>query len=279
MGLRARGLLHRAGALTILAAGISLFAVGVAPVQAAPHHLNAAPSAPSCAHQPNLNDPTNANNKVLESYWFAIEHAGQTTTVCTLFGNVSSGDIVTAHFTLAPTTATATATGAEVTLVSNTASSTTTQQSLFDCASFSVGTDSNSNGDPCLASDTQVLTVHVPDCGFQVDLIYGEPLATMPIGQYRTEHRWIDGQVGNRTATCTPPTPTPTPTPTATPSPSGGVGGATSTPTPSGGVQGITTPGTGSGGLTIPITGLVLIVLGVLAIVRSSRGSTAPPMP
>jgi len=40
-----------------------------------------------------------------------------------------------------------------------------------------------------------------------------------------------------------------------------------------------TTPGTGSGGLTVPITGLVLIVLGVLAIVRSSRGSTSPPMP
>jgi len=138
MGLRARGLLHGAGALAILAAGISLFAVGVAPVQAAPHHLNAAPSPPSCAHQPNLNDPTNSNNKVLESYWFAIEHAGQTTTVCTVFGNVASGDIVTAHFTLAPSTATATATGAEITLVTNTASTTTTQQSLFDCASFSV---------------------------------------------------------------------------------------------------------------------------------------------
>jgi hypothetical protein len=272
MGLRARGLLHRAGALAILGAGISLFAVGVAPVQAAPHHLNAAPSAPSCGHQPNLNDPTNSNNKVLESYWFAIEHAGQTTTVCTLFGNVSSGDIVTAHFTLAPSTA-ASATGAEITLVTNTASSTTTQQTLFDCASFSDGTDSDSSGDPCLASNTQVLTVHVPDCGFQVDLVFGEPLATMAIGQYRTEHRWIDGQVGNRAAPCTPPTPTPT----ATPSPSGGVGGAT--PTPSGGVQGITTPGTGSGGLTVPITGLVLIVLGVLAIVRSSRGSNSLPMP
>jgi hypothetical protein len=276
MGLRGRGLPHRAAALAILAAGVSLFAVGVAPVQAAPHQLNAAPSAPSCTHQPNLNDPTNSNNKVLESYWFAIEHAGQTTTVCTVFGNVSSGDIVTAHFTLAPSTAT----GAEITLVTNTASSTTTQQTLFDCASFSVGTDSDTSGDPCLASNTQVLTVHVPDCGFQVDLVFGEPLATMTIGEYRTEQRWIDGQVGNRAATCT--TPTPTPTPTATPSPSGGVGGATATPTPSGpsgGVQGITTPGTGSGGLTVPITGLILIVLGVLAIVRSSRGSTSPPMP
>lgn len=273
MGLRAKGLLRQAGSVALLGAGISLLSVGMVQVQAAPRHLNAAPSAPTCAHQPNLNDPTNSTNKVLDSYWFAIEHAGQTTTACTLFGNVSSGDIVTAHFTLDASAAA----GVEITLVTNTASSSSTQQNLFDCASFSNGADPDSSADSCLVSTTWGLTAHVPDCAFQVDLIYGEPLATMAIGQYRTDHRWIDGQVGNRTDTCTAPTPTPTPTPTATPT--GGVGGATATPTPSSGVQGITTPGTGSGGLGVPIVGLVLIVLGVLAIVRSTRGSRSWPMP
>ena len=90
----------KAGAVSILTAGVSLFTIGMLPVQAAARHTKSAPTAPTCAHQPNLNDPTNSTNKVLESYWFVIEHAGQTTTVCTLFGNVSSGDIVTAHFTL-----------------------------------------------------------------------------------------------------------------------------------------------------------------------------------
>jgi hypothetical protein len=283
MVLRAGGLLRRAGAVSTLIAGVFLFTVGMLPVQAAARHPKQAITAPTCEHQPNLNDPTNSTNKVLESYWFSIEHAGQTTTVCTLFGNVSSGDIVTAHFTLAPT-----APGnadAEITLVSNTASSTSSQQNLFDCSSFSPGTDPDSANDPCLAAASQVLTVHVPDCAFQVDLVYGEPLTTMTIGQYRTERRWVDGQVGNRSAGCTPPTPTPTPTatPTPLPTPTGSVSPATSspspTPTPVGGVQGITTPGTGSGGLTLPITGVVLILVGITAIVRSARRRPTPPTP
>ena len=81
--------------------------------------------------------------------------------------------------------------------MSNTASSSTTKQNLFDCASFSVGADPDSAGDPCLASTTQVLTVHVPDCAFQVDLIYGEPLVTMTIGEYRDRaslDRWSGRQ-------------------------------------------------------------------------------------
>jgi len=102
MGLRAGGLLRRVGAVSVLTVGVSLFAIGMLPVQAAARHPKSAPTAPSCAHQANLNDPTNSTNKVLESYWFAIQHAGQTTTVCTLFGNVSAGDVVTAHFTLVP---------------------------------------------------------------------------------------------------------------------------------------------------------------------------------
>ncbi|HXL61674.1 MAG TPA: hypothetical protein VN959_13580 [Mycobacterium sp.] len=275
MGLRAGGLLRRAGAVSIIAAGISLFTIGMLPVQAAARHVKSAPTAPGCAHQPNLNDPTNSTNKALDSYWFAIQHLGVTTTVCTLFGNVSSGDIVTAHFTLASPSA-----ADEVTLVSNTASSSSSQQTLFDCASFSVGADPDATGDPCLAATSQALTVHVPDCGFQVDLIYGEPLATMTIGQYRTDHRWVDGQVGNRSAGCTP-TPTPTPTPTATPTatPTSGVGGATATPTPVGGVQGITTPGTGSGGMTLPLVGLVLILGGTAAVVRAWRRHPTPPTP
>jgi|HubBroStandDraft_6_1064221.scaffolds.fasta_scaffold63763_3 hypothetical protein len=276
MGLRAGGLLRRAGAVSIMAAGISLFAIGMLPVQAAARHISSAPTAPACAHQPNLNDPTNSTNKALDSYWFAIQHLGQTTTVCTLFGNVSSGDIVTAHFTLAsPTSAD------EITLVTNTASNTSLQQNLFDCASFSIGADPDSTNDPCLTATSQALTVHVPDCGFQIDLIYGEPLATMTIGQYRTDHRWVDGQVGNRSAGCTTPTPTPTPTATPTPTPTatptGGVGGAT--PTPVGGVKGITTPGTGSGGMTLPLVGLVLILGGTVAVVRAWRRQPTPPTP
>ena len=100
MGVRAGGMLRKAGAVSILTAGVTLFTIGMLPVQAAARHTKSAPTAPSCAHQPNLNDPTNSTAKVLDSYWFVIEHGGQTTTVCTLFGNVSSGDIVTAHFTL-----------------------------------------------------------------------------------------------------------------------------------------------------------------------------------
>jgi hypothetical protein len=268
MGVRAGGVLRKAGAVSILTAGITLFTVGMAPVQAAARHTKSAPTAPSCAHQPNLNDPTNSTTKVLDSYWFVIEHGGQTTTVCTLFGNVSSGDIVTAHFTLDSSTP-AGSTSPEITLASNTASSSTTKQNLFDCASFSVGADPDSIADPCLASTTQVLTVHVPDCGFQVDLIYGEPLTSMNIGDYRDQHRWIDGQVGNRSAACTPPTPTPT----------ASVLPATSSPTPVGGVQAISTPGTGSGGPLLPLTGLALIGLGIAAIVRSSRRWSSPPTP
>ena len=247
------------------------------PVQAAARNAKSAPTAPSCGHQANLNDPTNSTNKVLEGYWFAIEHAGQTTTVCTLFGNVSAGDVVTAHFTLVPLAPAPGAAGPEITLVSNTASSSTVQQALFDCASYSAGADPTTAGDPCLETTTQVLTVHVPDCAFQVDLIYGEPLTTMTIGQYRSEHRWVDGQVGDRSSACTGTTPTPTPT--ATPSPTGSVSPATSSPTPVGGVQGITTPGTGSGGIMLPLTGLGLVGLGIAAIVGSSRRWPSPPTP
>ena len=212
MVLRAGGMLRRAGAVSILVAGVFLFTIGMLPVQAAARHSKQAITAPTCEHQPNLNDPTNSTNKVLESYWFSIEHAGQTTTVCTLFGNVSSGDVVTAHFTLvSPAPPVSGSADIEITLLSNTASSSSSVQNLFDCSSFSPGADPDAASDPCLAATSQVLTVHVPDCAFQVDLIYGEPLATMTIGQYRTEHRWIDGQVGNRSSGCTTDRPRPRP--------------------------------------------------------------------
>src|ERR1700733_11259828 len=178
MGLRAGGLLRRTCAVSVLTAGVSLFTIGLLPVQAAARHAKSVPTAPSCGHQANLNDPTNSTNKVLESYWFAVQHAGQTTSVCTLFGNVSAGDVVTAHFTLAPGAVTTGAAGPEITLVSNTASGSTSQQTLFDCSSYSAGADPGAAGDPCLAATTQVLTVRVPDCAFQVDLIYGEPLTS-----------------------------------------------------------------------------------------------------
>src|ERR1700722_3863371 len=74
MGVRAGGLLRRAGAVSILTAGVFLFTVGMLPVQAAARHAKSAPTAPSCGHQANLNDPTNSTNKVLDGYWFAIGH-------------------------------------------------------------------------------------------------------------------------------------------------------------------------------------------------------------
>ena len=166
--------------------------------------------------------------------------------------------------------------GPEITLLSNSASSSSSQQTLFDCASYSVGADPDATGDPCLSATTQVLTVNVPNCAFQVDLIYGEPLATMT--QRPVPHRpSLDRRPGRQPRVSVHHADANTharrPTPTASVSP------VTDGPTPVGGVQGITTPGTGSGGFTLPLMGLALIGLGIGAIVRSSRRRPSPPMP
>lgn len=222
------------------------------------------PTAPTCSPQTNHNDPTDSNNKVLDGYWFAVNHKGHTTSVCTLLGNVKAGDVVTAYFKV---TATAPA-GAEVTLASYYAAPPTPHhQNLFACASYGVAPDVKSAGDPCVASNTAALTVTVPDCGFQVELIYGEAVTPLVQGTYVNEKRFISGDEA-KFATCATPTPTPTPTPTATPTPPpGGVQGLT---TP-GGVQALTTPGTGAGlGGVAPI-GVLMVLMGGAAVAFALR--------
>jgi LPXTG-motif cell wall-anchored protein len=94
-----------------------------------------------------------------------------------------------------------------------------------------------------LAATPITLSVNVPDCFYQVDLVYGEPLDLRTGATYHGLNRFIWGVNGGNKA-CTVATPTPTPgstsTPTATPkvsptpSPSHTpTTSPTSTPTPS----------------------------------------------
>jgi hypothetical protein len=162
-----------------------------------------------CGQQRNLNNPTNTHNKVLDSYWFAVTDNGNTTAVCTLENNVKAGDTVIANLVLA----TPLPTGSEITLVSNNAPPPNPhQQTLFDCASFG---DTGGASDPCTVSTTLSLTVNVPNCGFQVDLIYDEPITPLTQGTYLLQHRFVNGVEG-KNATCTSPSISTTPVPTAT---------------------------------------------------------------
>jgi len=208
--------LGQAGVTSMLAGAVLLFAPGptVASAKAAPKA--AAPATTTCKDQPNL---SYNGHQVLESYWFTIEHAGHTTTSCTIFGHVSEGDVVTAHFKLEDPAVS----GAEISLVSYVAPGNAKHQDLFDCASFTVG---GGGGDNCLSSNTWALTVDVPKCGFQVDLVYGEAISDLTLGDYGSQGRFISGQVDRSTKTC--------PTRTeVTPTPGGGGG----TPVPSTGVS------------------------------------------
>ncbi len=264
---RAGGIATVAGALLVMMpAGSVAQAHGSAAVTA---------SAPSCAGQPNRSDPTNSDSKVLDSYWFAVNHAGHTSSVCTLFGHVQSGDIVTAHLNFT----TPARASSEVTLASYTAVASASQhQTLFTCSSYGVAPDPAA-ADSCVSSATADLTVTIPTCGVQVDLVYGEALPTLTEGAYTEENRWIDGQQtkGGTCATPTPtPTATPTPTPTATPTPGGGDG--TSSPTAAGGVQALTTPSTGADlGSPAPLGLLMMLVGGAaVAYARRHRGNIVP---
>ena len=215
-------------------------------------------TAPSCSNQHNLHNPTGSPNQVLDSYWFSISHGGTTISVCTLFGNVDPGDVVTAHVVTHDDAA------VEVTLASYSDNpGDPHHQTLFQCQSFNTVRDTVAD-DPCASQPDEALTVTVPACGFQIDLIYGEPLKELVQGQYAQQDVWINGQAGAAGTACPG---SPTPTPTATP------GGPTPTPTPSGATQAaVTTPGTGADpALTATIGSLLLMATGGSAIFAARK--------
>ncbi len=200
--------LRAAGFATIIAG--SALAIGML-VQPTPGTAagTAGSRTAECGHQRNTNDPTNSHQKTLDSYSFDITHNGNTITVCDLNGHVHAGDTVTANFTMDP----AAPDGAEVTLVSNNAPPPTPhQQTLFECASFG---DTSGAGDPCASSAETSLTVTVPDCGFQVDLIYGETISPLTQGTYLLQHRFVSGDEG-KNPTCVAASIATTPVPTTT---------------------------------------------------------------
>ena len=198
----------RAAGFASIVAGMAL-AAGMLAIPITGNAASGSVTAPTCGHQSGLNNPTNTHNKVLDSYYFSVTDNGTTTDVCSLHGNVKAGDIVTAHFVMDA----AAPAGSEVTLVSNNAPPPNPhQQTLFDCASFG---DTGGAGDSCNVSSTNSLTVNVPTCGFQVDLIYGEPITPLTQGTYLLQHRFIDGDEGKNPA-CTPPTISTTANPTTT---------------------------------------------------------------
>lgn len=267
-GLRARGLSRR----SLTGLGMALFAGSLIPLTMSAIPATAATTAgPDCSGEHNLNDPTGSSNQVLDSYSFSIEHGGKTITVCTLFGNVSPGDVVTAHLDVKD--------GAkdEVTLASYEAKpGDPSHQTLFACASFTAGTDADSGSDSCHNSSTTDLTVNVPDCGFQIDLIYGDPVTDLVMGFYADQSVWINGQAGDLHGAACPAPPGPTPTPTPTPVP------GAPTPTPSTHVLPAATsvPSTGGGdpALIATLGSLLLMGAGGGAVYASRRiGRRRPP--
>ena len=213
-------------------------------------------TSPPCTNQHNLTFP--GTTPALDSYTFTITHAGVTTTVCSLFGAVHAGDTVTANLTLHSGAA------VEVTLLANTANpGHAAAQQLSQCASFSSVADAT-GGDPCSTAASPSLTVVVPACGFQVDLIYGEALPAINAGHYAAAGQWINGMAGDRGTGCPGgPTPTPTPAPVTSPTPSSGVQAA-STET--------STPETGFGDdIQRLALGAMLIVLGIAALGAASN--------
>lgn len=252
-----RKLIARTGAMLMVTGAALLVSAGTTSAQAATrpaHHGSQGRSSASlpCPGQAGLNDPTNTGPRILQSYSFAIEHGGITTNVCSLTNkNVQAGDIVTATFTLHKGVSQAT----QISLVSYLATDEDTSQTMFDCASFGV-----SNGS-CSSTTANALTVRVPSCGFQVDLIYGAPLSAHLKGSYFSMHTWISGAIGDLSSEviCTHATPTP-----SLPNTGG-------TPTPGGVLSSITTPSTGAGSGAESALGLSLILLGGSAVVYGGR--------
>lgn len=251
-------LLGRVGTLAVVAGAATLFATGASRAQAADSPHTQTVTAPTCSDQDNLNNPTNSSNKALSSYWFEITHQSTTTATCSLWGHVQSGDTVTAHFTVASSAAA----DLELTLAAYTATGDSNVQSLSSCADFSSAADTAA--DACTASTSQTLTV-VAGCNFQIDFIYGEAIPSLNAGQYHSEHRFIQGAVGELDD-CTTPTPTSSVSgiTTSAPASSSGSGNAS-------GVQAISTPGTGAGARTQILIGILLIALGASAIVLGGR--------
>jgi hypothetical protein len=145
----------------------------------------------SCAHQPNLDNPTNSTNQALTTYYFDVTDAGVTNSYCRLGFHISAGDTITVHFTpLDP------GNPPQVTLAMYKAPGLHPhQQTLTTCAS-------NQVSPLCGAAQTgDELTVRAPYCGFQVDFIYGNAIKFLTQGTYRTDHRLINGRTGSLSST------------------------------------------------------------------------------
>lgn len=215
-------------------------------------------SSPPCTDQHGLNNPTSSSSQMLDSYQYSVQHGGTTTTVCSLFGNVHPGDVVTATFTVHDHAS------VEVTLVVDTfVAGTTKSQVLAQCASFSTVPDSGT--DACSTSGSASLTVTVPQCGFQIDLVYGEPLASLMTGAYADAKVWIDGTASGKATGC-PAGPTPTPTPT--PGTPGGPPGPGSGSGSGSGVQAASTPDTGWAPTSLQgLVGIALVIGGSATLV------------
>jgi hypothetical protein len=212
------------------------------------------PAPLSCAHQPNLDDPTNSSTQALTTYYFDVTHAGVTNSYCRLGFHVSAGDIMSVHFT--PIDRGETPTLAFAVYVAPGLDP--DQQTLSTCSS-------NRASSLCGAAVSgDVLTVQAPSCGFQVDFIYGNVIANLTQGTYRTESRLIDGRTGSlSTSGCSTPTPTPTPAPaTPTPAPTAPQSGVLA--------ASVSTPDTGAGS-AVQSLGMVLLLLGLGSVYASRR--------
>jgi LPXTG-motif cell wall-anchored protein len=237
------------GVVMMLSGAALLMSAGFGPAQAATRHArHTTTPTTACSHQSGLNDPTNSTSAALSSYSFSIQHGSSSPVAACKLQGLQPGDIVTATFSVAS--------GAHpvVSLVSYTAPPASANQTLVDCATFG-------GGGTCTQSSTPTLTVSVPTCHFQVDLIYGTPTTSNVLGTYFKNHVWITGQAGDRTAACTASSPSPSPT--------SGVQGTITT-----GVEAaVTTPSTGAadGATGRMVLGLLLLTGGAGLVVRSRR--------
>ncbi len=266
MGLVSSRFIGRAGLAGVGAGLVLLVMPGPASAAGVKANHNGRVGAISCGTQPHLNWPTGGAHQVLTKYSFDINHNGTTTSYCSLFPHVQSGDIVTANFTFAKTASP----GDEVTLVSYSAPAANPKvQTLLACASYVKAADGS---DACMSASSTSLTVTVAACGFQIDLVYGEEINPNHEGDYAAQRRWIDGMQGGLKNSCPTPTPTATATPTPpTPTPTSNVLGITSTPG-GGGLGGVTTPSTGAGGMTpTGLAGSLLVGLGIAGTLFASR--------
>lgn len=219
------------------------------------HHAVVAPVAPAtvptslnCGRQPNLDNPTNSTNAALTSYFFTVTHNGVKTNYCRLASHVSAGDAISVDFT--PVSA---SNPPEVSLAVYSAPGVDPDQQLLSSCASNVAT--SVCGSAVVGNE---LVITAPQCGVQVDFIYGTVITNLTQGTYRAENRLIDGRTGSLSLGGCPAAPTPTPTPTTTPTPS---------PSPGAQVQAasVSTPGTGTLSW-LQIDGVALALFGVVMV-------------